>query len=235
MEKINFHYCLEIDYDEENNCEEEGCDEDICRCGRIYNASVREVNLKEIIDHIKNNCLDKKIIKKLNIDVETLSYGIDRIVRHVKMYDKTLYDVEVENGYYGQEIGSVYFNDDEKLQNILKEFIESDNPVEFLLNMEYGFVLPKLLNSKWMIENVDINLIVAGRKEYEKQVKIKDNPYNDKYNGVVCVCYKDSGFYRIIDGYHRFSAVKSNIKSKNVYIILAQDKHYTTNRLDGIE
>jgi hypothetical protein len=224
----NFHYSgVEIDYQREYNCESYGCDQEgICRCSSIYNAEVSTINVSDIVSSIYEDIYDNSKSTKRNniinslfgIEKELEIYTIDRILRKSFIYDKNIWEIEIEGGYYGQEIGDVKLDDKyaDKLSDKINYALSIDNfkeRVEYLLTLEYNYILPELLNKNYRIVNVKKSDIVFGNDKHLKCVSEKELEfYTDKeYKGIRGVVLKKENKYKVIDGYHRLSKTNSKI------------------------
>jgi hypothetical protein len=224
----NFHYSgVEIDYQREYNCESYGCDQEgICRCSSIYSAEVSTINVSDIVSSIYEDIYDNSKSTKRNniinslfgIEKELEIYTIDRILRKSFIYDKNIWEIEIEGGYYGQEIGDVKLDGKyaDKLSDKINYALSIDNfkeRVEYLLTLEYNFILPELLNKNYRIVNVKKSDIVFGNDKHLKCVSEKELEfYTDKeYKGIRGVVLNKENKYKVIDGYHRLSKTNSKI------------------------
>lgn len=216
----DFQYYVNVDYDTETSCEEHGCiEEGICRCSRILNPRVTNVNIEEIKSYI---CRKIKTPKHVTTQI-VLEYCIDRILRLNEIYDTDIWNVQICNGYYGEEIDSVKLKK-EKAEEIDKDIDElmkhttTDQMIEFILEYEYLFLLPELKDNKWEVKIINKDKIVAGADSHMKKVMKEDTDIYKDYDGISAVCLqREDGKYRLIDGYHRIAASKS----KKVKIITA--------------
>jgi hypothetical protein len=97
LSQINFYYngvTVYYDSDRENcNCGS------ICRCQRIINTKIKEINVFDVTKTIINNYK-----QKLN---EIDHYCINRVLTILKVWDPDNWDINVSSGYYGEEIQSV--------------------------------------------------------------------------------------------------------------------------------
>lgn len=220
MIKNNFLYNgVDVDYDREYHCEEFGCD-DICRCSTIIYPNLSKIDCNLIIREIYDSFFGKKLSDKRESKLNKILYDItdsiqyytiDRICRYYKIWDKDFWDIKITNGYYGQEIGSVELK---KLPEILKkieaalEINSLKQRIDFLLNLEYGYILPILEKKEYKLETIERSDIIIGNETHYKKVKIFDDYSDLKYNSIICVVIKDNNKYRLIDGYHRLSSTK---------------------------
>lgn len=224
---------IDIDYKRDYNCSSYGCDsEGICRCSSIYDEQIININVSEIVENIYNQIYDNSKATKRNnlinslfgISKELEIYTIDRILRKSLIYDESIWEIEIEGGYYGQEIGSVKLDSTyaDKLSQKINESIAIDNVknrVEYLLNLEYGYILPELLDKDYRVITINKSDIVFGNEKHLKNVSTKDlDFYSDtNYNGIRGVVTKKDGKYKVIDGYHRLSKTSK----KSVMVIEA--------------
>lgn len=214
LEGYDYHYDVEVSYDEERHCRQEGC-EGICRCSTLENLEV--VKAPDI------RYLVSSLFKYKTKDT-ILQYCLDRLFRLAKMDDPNMYYASASRGYYGEEVGDVSFNGEigliQKVNNLLLKTNDNDR-VEFVLLEEYGHLLPKMNGLSYFVEEVDTNDIkIPNQTHLQKVDKDKVNMYegqiSDEYP--MCVCMKEGDYYSLIDGYHRLVAAK-NIGKKKVLIL----------------
>lgn len=225
LKNKDFRYSVNYDYDTQYSCYESGCDS-ICRCGTIYNTTVTDVYIESIVSDIYSvyfdNSLSTKRDNKINevlfgVTKEIDIYTIDRIIRHFKVYEPDRWEVGVEGGYYGDEIGDI------TLLNSVAQYIEDSldiafsindlsGRIEYLVGLEYGHLLPELEGCSYEIINVDKSDIIFGSDGHYQKVKTKklDHYIDSKYHGIRgIVIEKDrkvGSKFRLIDGYHRCTA-----------------------------
>jgi hypothetical protein len=116
MIDFNFQWDgIELDYDRRYSCNESGCDM-ICRCSEIVNQKIVSINYSNLVEAVYNYYFDKSLSTERDIKLNSVLHGItkeidlytiDRITRHFKLWDKSNWDINIENGFYGQEIDSV--------------------------------------------------------------------------------------------------------------------------------
>lgn len=221
FEKTNLQYEVDYDYDRSPctcDADEQG---DYCRCTTIERAWVETINVKQVINKLYNrHCKEHSEINE---------YCFDRICSALKIYDKDYYEVESCPGYYGEEIGGVYFENEEKIVNAYNKLLEFETDIEkikYILELEYGYLLDRVqIKTVARIELVSTDTIRLPQQEYfmklDKEV-IKD--YKNR-NLPVAVCIKEKDRYIeafdryiLIDGYHRFVANKD--RQMNEIIVL---------------
>jgi len=199
-------YGVETDYRTETSCSESGCYEDnICRCGTILDAKVISVDIRSIANALANN--SDSIID---------TYCIDRILVANHIWSEDLWDIDISDGYYGQEMDGVYLDQslaakcEEQIEHIRK-LKENMDKIEFVLNLEYGYILEEAKNRKWSIVNIPFEKLDFGKDHYRKLDKNIVLKYKD-YSLPKGICLIKGDRYRLIDGYHRCSASeKDNI------------------------
>lgn len=204
------YYAVECDYDTDYNCDEECCG-DYCRCGVIVDAKIKSIDVDQIL---------KKLIPT-NDDVMA-SYCIDRVIRSSKMLDKGSWEVDICNGYYGQECrGGVLDSSVQKeiIDMLTKlETLSDLKRVRQLLIYEYGYLLPYLQEYNAVkIENIKLDQIKLFNREYQKKVSKKEVDYYADYQLPRAVCIMEGDQYTVIDGYHRMvSAHNQNLGSVSI-------------------
>lgn len=215
----DFKYMVSYDYDTIFSCEESGCiEEGICRCGHITNTYLNKVHISKITQNIYSEIFDKSISTKRNnalnslwgISEEIERYTIDRILRINKIWKPESWNINVSGGYYGQEIDDIVLNEDvvQILNSQLEKALEIDNltdRVNYLLEIENGYLSDDLENSSFVVKTLNIEDIFFINKEHLKRVEIEDlEHYSDKnYTGIRGIVKKDGPKWKVIDGYHR--------------------------------
>lgn len=225
-DNLKFDYYIDVDYSR-SNCSDPECDHDYGRCSTIDDISINTHSLTL-------NNISQPIIKfvedvySLNIQVSVrslLEYAIERIAINLKLFDPDCYVINVQRGYYGEEIGSVTLYNDYFCELIkhIEACLNTSNIIDYLLILEYGEVLPQLLNKKWEVDLVPIDSIVPCQREHFLKVRNKDEKYYNNYDGILGICLKDADIYRLIDGYHRLVEYKNRKDSNLVPIIVNKD------------
>lgn len=214
FKRTNLQYEVEYDYERSEctcNAYENG---DYCRCTTIERAWVESINVKLVI---------KKLYDKYCQEQSDMNeYCFDRICTAFKIYDKDYYEVESCGGYYGEEIEGVYFENEKKVVEAFNEVLEFETDIEkikFVLELEYGYLLNKVSKATVAyILPVPTKHITIPQQEYFKKLdkEVIENYKNTKLP--IAVCLEDGGYYKLVDGYHRFVANKD--RSTNKIIIL---------------
>lgn len=228
----NFIYELNFDNDDIYDCQNNGCQDDICRCSVVDNVTIYDVDIPSISKEIYNDIFDNSIATKrnntinkivYNIDKEFNLYCIDRIIRHFKLWDKYSWETNIIRGYYGEEVDSIKIEKSIalKIQNNLNDIFsikDLNSKIEFLIKLEYGYILPELIGCEYKISEINKNDIIYFKKDYLKSC-IKEDYYSDKnYNGIRGIVLPKDDKFRLIDGYHRFLST-DNEKIKMIEVI----------------
>jgi hypothetical protein len=120
IEENNIQYIVETDYDGNYNCEENDCDNDICRCFKIEDAFIKNMNIKELNYYFSG--LNSKIKKFENVENLIDLHCMISICNKYNLYSPETWHVNVEDSYYGDEINGVSI--EEYLKEIIKEEIK---------------------------------------------------------------------------------------------------------------
>ena len=226
LKDITFQYNgVYVDYGYTYDCENYGCDEEgICRCGTINNEHIDSVDVSLIVKRIYDEFFEQGKAANRNNAINEVLYGIgkdidiytiDRILRSYKIWENENWDIEVDGGYYGQEAGNVTIKEtiadkiDEELWTVFS-LPSLKEKIEYLLNVEYGKVLPELSNCNYESIVIDKDDVVFGVEKHLNKVMKKDlDFYSDKnYSGIRGIVVKSGDKWRIVDGYHRIFTTK---------------------------
>jgi hypothetical protein len=118
-------------------------------------------------------------------------------------------------GYYGQEVEN--FTIKESIADKIEEELLTvfslpslKEKVEYLLNVEYGKVLPEIADSSYESIVIAKEDIIFGSKGHLDRVMKKDlDFYSDRnYSGIRGIVKKAGDKWRVIDGYHRIFSTK---------------------------
>jgi hypothetical protein len=212
----SWHWFVELSYDTYQNCELYGCDS-ICRCGKIENIEITSVNLRGIA---------QEMVKKLGWTKNPIkAYCLERLLIAAKLYRLIVcdvWDVRVENNYYGEEIWGVNIDCGiaasliEQLEAIQK--MTNDRAIAFVLEKEYGYVLEKLQGAKYELFSTPVKDLVFGQDSHYKKLDEYTIEYyaEHEWEGVPQGIILRDG--KVIDGYHRLSAAKRS-KHRNVKVL----------------
>jgi len=226
LKDITFQYNgVYVDYGYTYDCENYGCDEEgICRCGTINNEHIDSVDVSLIVKRIYDEFFEQGKAANRNNAINEVLYGIgkdidiytiDRILRSYKIWENDNWNIEVDGGYYGQEAGNVTIKEtiadkiDEELWTVFS-LPSLKEKIEYLLNVEYGKILPELSNCNYESIVIDKDDVVFGVEKHLNKVMKKDlDFYSDKnYSGIRGIVVKSGDKWRIVDGYHRIFTTK---------------------------
>lgn len=226
LKDITFQYNgAYVDYGYTYDCENYGCDEEgICRCGTINNEHIDSVDVSLIVKRIYDEFFEQGKAANRNNAINEVLYGIgkdidiytiDRILRSYKIWENDNWNIEVDGGYYGQEAGNVTIKEsiadkiDEELWTVFS-LPSLKEKIEYLLNVEYGKVLPELSNCNYESIVIDKDDVIFGVEKHLNKVMKKDlDFYSDKnYSGLRGIVVKSGDKWRIVDGYHRIFTTK---------------------------
>lgn len=226
--ELRNEYLAHIQYSEDGqySCEESGCDDDgICRCYTLNEVHINYVDLvgitNEIYDQIfpknTNNTRDIKLTEILfDYNPEMIDkLCINRILTHHKFYSEDNWTAKWSSGYYGDEFDGIYMNYKyAHLKSDLEKLFKLNSirdKIEFILNLEYGYVLDELKDKEYKLQSIDVESIDFSQRQHLTKVQSKDldfysdTKYRDLPRGVVL--WKNNK-WRVIDGYHRLSSTK---------------------------
>jgi hypothetical protein len=170
-------------------------------------------------DNSKASIRNSKINSVLgNITDDIDKYTIDRILRINGVYKTSNWEILVCGGYYGQEIDQVILDDslalkiDKQLEEAF-EIIDITKRIEYLLTLEYGYILPELKDCKYEADTIERDKLVFGSDGHYRKITSEDlSHYSDKnydsYRGIVM---SKGNEYRLIDGYHRCFASENKM------------------------
>lgn len=216
----DFQNFLNYDYRTEYSCDTSGCNEEgICRCGTIVDATINSVNVTEISREILNIYFDNTKSSKRNFKINTILsgisqdielYTIDRILRINNIYQDSVWSFQFCNGYYGQELDNIILDTvlSQKIESQLDKalsILDLSKRIEYLLQLEYGEVLPELKDCKYELCEIERDSVIFGSESQLSRVA-KENlsHYNDSnYNSIRGIVIPKNDKYRLIDGYHR--------------------------------
>jgi hypothetical protein len=226
LKDITFQYNgVYVDYSYSYDCESYGCDEEgICRCGSIHNEHVDSVDVSSIVKKIYDDFFEQGKAADRNNAINEVLYGIgkdidiytiDRIIRSYKIWENENWNIEVEGGYYGQEVGDVTIKEsiaDKIEEELLTVFSlpSLKEKIEYLLKLEYGKILPEIADSSYESIVIDKDDVIFGVEKHLKKVMKKDlDFYSDKnYNSIRGIVKKSGDKWQVIDGYHRIFSTK---------------------------
>lgn len=185
-----------------------------CSCGSVENENIESVNLELISSKICHELGFYKDNKYSEIDL----YCINRLLSIYNMYELYNWKIEKSKDYYGEYLEVYFYND--KLEKAISDYTlltTYQDKIEFVLKLEYGYLLGECHSKIWKIINIDTLDIFIPHREYFSNI---NNINYDYYDDIVCLCIKDkNNNYKLIDGYHRLKD-KYNKKEKNIKILV---------------
>lgn len=194
--EMNINFLNYVEYDYENYGCQGHCDvDDYCRCGAYS-------ELRPIPDLIgARMALLQQANKGPKYPVKFMSYCVDRLLSHYEYYNENNWEICTRWGYYGEEVESIRFARMGPLRadmlNLLK-MLPNDR-IRFVLNKEYTYLLPELLNAKF-----EETIINVSDLDIRSPLKKKYSQYYIDYDLPMGIVEKTSnGKYRIIDGNNR--------------------------------
>jgi hypothetical protein len=160
--QVDFRYAAEVEYDSGSYyCE---CD-DICRCSTIENIRVTEIDLLGTAHKI----YDKRWVGERPSKNATLAqltsaeaYKVERVLHSFRLWEHLggnydNWDVDVEGGYYGDELGEVHM--EKSLQQSLADY------VALFQDMSPEEAIAKMLSEE---KEQDFSYIASSELEFKK-------------------------------------------------------------------
>lgn len=232
MLENNFNqYIIELDYHTEYSCEDSGCYEDICRCGRINDIRIISIDFNKLVDMIYDSLTDynskagkrQQRISQLLYGGEVVDkYCINRIITKYKLYETCNWTIQVDGGYYGDEIGNITIN------QIIFDLVKSEcqklmeletisEKIKLVLSLEYGYLLTDLGNKDFEIIRIsksDIDFKSLNQNHIklvneEKSVNGLSHYNSFFYHLPRGVVRKIGNQFKIVDGFHRIMEIDS--------------------------
>ena len=241
LENFQAQQALKYDVKKSYSCKEYGCIDGVsCHCCHIYEKRVTFVDIPMLVKMIwkfYNPQEDKKMSNRDNV-ISSIFYGgkdtdeycIDRIIRKFGVYKFDVWDIEVINGYYGDEVNSIKLNKElaRKLDRHMSRLMNFDTlkeKLEYCLMVEYGKVLDILCDKDYDLIRIKFNEIEfsSSNELHINMVSHEDiSHYSPLRYGLPRGIVKKIGLkYYILDGFHRILALKEFcLESKEQYIEL---------------
>lgn len=214
------------------DCNEYCYMEGVCRSYQITNIQIQFVDVSAIANFIweKSNDTKSKSFHRQNkirllfdgVDKRIDIYCLERILTINRIWEAINWDWYHSNGYYGHEIDKIIVNSEiadliNHQVNECEKLVTLKDKVEYLLKLEYGYILDSLQDCNYQIDEVDRDLIFFPQKAHFEKVKKRSSYKNRSKDNIMGLCLFEDGSYRVIDGYNRLS----QSKSKSVTIINA--------------
>lgn len=228
MIKNNFKYCVDYTDNGYHSCGESGChDEGICRCYKIDEIIIESVDVTSITEKIFEQLFSNDIQHKREKDITSIlydydidlinKYSIDRILTINKVWDINNWEGESCSGYYGDEVGDILLSGVvfKKVVNDINSILELESledKIDYLLKLEYGFILDEIKGRKYSVKAVNIEDIDFAQSKHLKKVLNKDTDYYSDSNylrdSIRGIAYWNGNKWTLVDGYHRLSSTK---------------------------
>lgn len=226
------YYGIEYDYDTITNCEENGC-EYICRCGIISNQRIESIEIPKIAECVYQILFDGSPATERDLKINSVLFGtgknlhiycIDRILRIYEMWNPQYWDIEISPGYYGEELNSIKMLNSTAIQNQIGDVLRLntvEEKINFLLKLEYGYVLPEIEDCKYHLDKIKLSDVVFGSDGHYRKVSTKNlNHYvGPNYDGIRAIVKEEfGGKYKVLDGYHRLISAGLQKSSSDIYV-----------------
>jgi hypothetical protein len=218
VKNYDFMYSGAVDYDDSgyHSCERSGCDDEgICRCYTITDVSIYNINLVELrkiimkrIGNVRGKDLSFIIA---DTDTEMNAYCIDRILSKYKVYTSEAWEAEWNSDYYGESVNSIKLVDSSEIEKRIHEVIAIDEDIDklkYVLQMEYGNILPEVDGTELVIETVSATDVVLSSTNRANTLDKSDTTFYEKFDLPRAVCYEKNGKYVAVDGHTRLTANK---------------------------
>lgn len=212
----NYKYVV-YDYntDSETDCENYGCDDEgICRCRHITGC--------EVVSSMANTMsLFEKLYDGPGDDLSrVLGFWYVRL-----FYPNFVWSWSAEGDYYGEELASITLDSDGGFWQDAETFgmMTSKEQIEYLLQKEYGSVLPQVQKvQKWVCEPVFVSSVhnssntrinTTRLEEYKticQHVVQRDDirsKFQEHVRHLAPLCLRVGGEFQVIDGRHRTMAL----------------------------
>lgn len=166
----------------------------------------------------------KPFILKLNLD--SLKYFLtDRFVQHNNLIQAP------SNWEVNKDVKTAFFIPKDKIpeiESLYHKFMKMNlnDQVNYLLNDEYGYLLPEVSHGKWEIVEVPISSLIMPQVPHVNNLskEIIDDYISQLEEGKELLgglYIPKNNHYRLIDGYHRLSALKQFFSNEHLVSIIA--------------
>lgn len=210
--RIDFHYYVDIEYGYAYNCGPE-CDP-YCRCGQIIDIRFEPLDKQAVA---------RRIIEKKKIKDELTRYVVERFCSRLT---EESFEVDVVAGYYGQEIGGIYLDWQDRADIEYLIGLDAEITIKELLKREYGYLLDRLKTATFEVVRVNLSDVQLRQDEYARKVSeenLSTIEVSSRFFPVALCEEADDGKYAVIDGYHRVAKLKDT-KKRKVFIVVASER-----------
>lgn len=150
---------------------------------------------------------------------------MDRFVQHHPLLQ------DPKNWTINKKNKTATFNHTDKIPDLEAEYAlfktkKLTDQVDYLLTDEYGYLLPELSGGEWVMQEVALKYLIIPNEQYSKNLAkeiIDDYLYQlEQGRELIGGLFLPKGeYFRLIDGYHRLSALKQKFGGDHTVTILA--------------
>lgn len=154
---------------------------------------------------------------------------MDRFVQHHPLLQ------DPKNWEVNKKDQTAFFLHTDKIPDLEAEYELFSNKnltdqINYLLNDEYGFLLPELSGGEWVLQEVALKNLIIPNERYAKNLakEIIDDYLGKLEQGreIIGGLFLPRGeYYRLIDGYHRLSSLKQKFGGDHMVSILTFVHH----------
>lgn len=195
-----------------------------CRMGCKHCVKLSDIDIKGPYDDI---CVTLTNYICKNIPCSNIQiYCINRLLRCAKIYEPDAWTVSPQNGYYGEELGSVSldFSVVHELEKSITELLSFKDPqkeVEYILIKEYGVLLDRVKQLYWNDDWIKPKDLVIGQQDHYRHVDQQVVNMYQTFPWAKGIVVKQDDKYHLIDGYHRMAAELSQ-SNKEINVIVGE-------------
>jgi len=202
-------------YEDEGDEDRYSSCSDYCRCYKIDSITVTP-------NEIYRTNIVKAVCSEFGFSEDEteaiIYYGIDRILSVNRVYDPLNYSASWGGSYYGEVVDRIEFTGNIlAIDFAIRSFVALPTlkeKVEYLLMAEYGYVLDQLKNREWKIDTVNKKSLVLPSTEHARKLDQSIVTNYGEWPWFHALCIKDGKHYRVVDGYHRTTALLNSHESK---------------------
>lgn len=181
-------------------------------------------NLFESLSFKKNYYFKTKpfLVKQSSTPLEY--FIMDRFVQHHPLLQ------DPNNWTVDKKEKEAFFNHTDKISDLEAEYAlfktkKMTDQIDYLLNDEYGFLLPELSGGEWILQEVPLKSLIIPNEKHSKNLakEIIDDYLSQLEQGrdLIGGLFLPRGeYFRLIDGYHRLSALKQKFGGDHLVSII---------------
>lgn len=188
----------------------------------IYEHLDPENNLRDPSVRMTFDGLPDDLKRKYANNMLIYRYCIHRILTKYRLWDKKNWRYHLMDDYFSQEVSAVTLRPEvaDSLSKCLLRMntLSNSRKIEYMLELEYGKVLPGLVNGDWSVTTIPMDkLYYTNPKLHEESVAKGPIEYLNYYRLPRGLCVRErvpDGFrYRVVDGYSRLADLEArNVK-----------------------